>query len=156
MVEASARDKGPYILEGGHRFDALKLLGKKSFPALVVIDTSEEKPSGEGWTSAATEHEETEQEKYEKYISKIETIEGKTKAEKLKAEAKTEEARRIKLAAAAVATKLGFDAENITVSHEDKTFTLNDKQYNYAGGAPVFSTKSIQLVVQNHLPRANH
>jgi GGDEF domain-containing protein len=30
--------KGPYILEGGHRFDALKLLGKKSFPALVVVD----------------------------------------------------------------------------------------------------------------------
>ena len=29
--------KGPYVLEGGHRFDALKLLGKKSFPALVVI-----------------------------------------------------------------------------------------------------------------------
>lgn len=30
--------KGPYILEGGHRFDALKLLKAKSFPALVVID----------------------------------------------------------------------------------------------------------------------
>ena len=29
---------GPYILEGGHRFDALKLLGKKSIPALVVDD----------------------------------------------------------------------------------------------------------------------
>jgi len=30
--------QGPYILEGGHRFDALKLLGAKSFPAKVVID----------------------------------------------------------------------------------------------------------------------
>lgn len=30
--------KGPYVLEGGHRFDALKLLGAKSFPAKVVID----------------------------------------------------------------------------------------------------------------------
>ena len=29
---------GPYILEGGHRFDALKILGAKSFPARVVID----------------------------------------------------------------------------------------------------------------------
>jgi hypothetical protein len=29
---------GPYILEGGHRFDALKLLKANSFPALVVID----------------------------------------------------------------------------------------------------------------------
>ncbi len=29
---------GPYILEGGNRFDALKLLGKKSIPALVVDD----------------------------------------------------------------------------------------------------------------------
>jgi len=33
-------DKGPYILEGGHRFDALRELGKESFPALVVRDTS--------------------------------------------------------------------------------------------------------------------
>ena len=29
---------GPYILEGGHRFDALQELGIKTFPALVVID----------------------------------------------------------------------------------------------------------------------
>ena len=29
---------GPYILEGGHRFDALRLLGAKSFPAKVVFD----------------------------------------------------------------------------------------------------------------------
>jgi hypothetical protein len=30
--------KGPYILEGGHRFDALYEINAKSFPALVVID----------------------------------------------------------------------------------------------------------------------
>jgi len=33
---------GYYILEGSHRFDALKELGIKSFPALVVKDTSED------------------------------------------------------------------------------------------------------------------
>ena len=37
--------KGPYILEGGHRFDALKLLGAKSFPALVVFDEEANQPS---------------------------------------------------------------------------------------------------------------
>jgi len=31
-------NEGPYILEGSHRIDALYLLGKVSFPALVVID----------------------------------------------------------------------------------------------------------------------
>lgn len=31
-------DQGYYVLEGGHRFDALQLLGKKEFPALVVRD----------------------------------------------------------------------------------------------------------------------
>lgn len=31
-------DEGPYILEGSHRIDALYRLGKKEFPALVVID----------------------------------------------------------------------------------------------------------------------
>jgi hypothetical protein len=31
---------GFYILEGGHRFDALNMLGAKSFPALVVKDLS--------------------------------------------------------------------------------------------------------------------
>ena len=30
--------EGPYILEGGHRFDALRELGKTSFPAMVVMD----------------------------------------------------------------------------------------------------------------------
>jgi hypothetical protein len=30
--------EGPYILEGGHRFDALRLLKAKAFPALVVVD----------------------------------------------------------------------------------------------------------------------
>lgn len=30
--------KGPYILEGGHRFDALRMLHAKAFPALVVLD----------------------------------------------------------------------------------------------------------------------
>ena len=30
--------KGPYVLEGSHRFDALRLLRAKSFPALVVLD----------------------------------------------------------------------------------------------------------------------
>ena len=30
--------QGPYILEGGHRFDALRELGANSFPAMVVLD----------------------------------------------------------------------------------------------------------------------
>jgi ADP-ribose pyrophosphatase YjhB (NUDIX family) len=30
--------RGPYVLEGGHRFDALRALGATSFPALVVHD----------------------------------------------------------------------------------------------------------------------
>lgn len=31
-------DQGPYILEGGHRFDALREMNAASFPALVVLD----------------------------------------------------------------------------------------------------------------------
>jgi len=31
-------DQGPYILEGAHRYDALKIMGAKSFPAVVVVD----------------------------------------------------------------------------------------------------------------------
>jgi len=34
-------NEGPYILEGGHRFDALRKLGVEEFPAMVVIDTEE-------------------------------------------------------------------------------------------------------------------
>ena len=34
-------EEGPYILEGSHRFDALYLLGIKSFPALLVLDQDE-------------------------------------------------------------------------------------------------------------------
>lgn len=30
--------QGPYILEGAHRFDALRELKARSFPALVVLD----------------------------------------------------------------------------------------------------------------------
>lgn len=35
-------EKGPYILEGGHRIEALYLLGAKSFPALVVVDQDDD------------------------------------------------------------------------------------------------------------------
>jgi hypothetical protein len=46
--------EGPYILEGGHRADALKRLGARSFPAMVVLDETEATgikavtPEGEG------------------------------------------------------------------------------------------------------------
>jgi hypothetical protein len=36
--------KGPYIIEGGHRFDAMYLLGVRSFPAMVVIDKEADVP----------------------------------------------------------------------------------------------------------------
>ena len=39
LIVVIDKEKYPYILEGGHRFDALKLLNAKSFPALVIIDT---------------------------------------------------------------------------------------------------------------------
>lgn len=32
--------EGPYVLEGGHRFDALRELKARSFPALVVVDNT--------------------------------------------------------------------------------------------------------------------
>lgn len=41
IVVFDGNPRGPYVLEGGHRFDALKLNGAISFPALVVVDTSE-------------------------------------------------------------------------------------------------------------------
>lgn len=31
-------EQGPYILEGGHRYDALRILDAEAFPALVVIE----------------------------------------------------------------------------------------------------------------------
>lgn len=31
-------EQGPYVLEGNHRYDALRLLGATAFPAKVVID----------------------------------------------------------------------------------------------------------------------
>lgn len=34
------KEKYPYVLEGGHRYDALRKLGARSFPAKIVIDTS--------------------------------------------------------------------------------------------------------------------
>jgi len=42
----------PYILEGGHRFDALRLLGAKSFPALVVIDLDDANSTKEAWVGS--------------------------------------------------------------------------------------------------------
>jgi hypothetical protein len=54
VVEQHDPAAGPYILEGGHRFDALKLLGKKSFPAHVVIDHGEEGAEMAGKDEAAS------------------------------------------------------------------------------------------------------
>lgn len=42
VYESFDKEKGPYVLEGSHRFDALGHLGKKSFPALVVVDHGDE------------------------------------------------------------------------------------------------------------------
>ena len=39
LIIAIGKEGQPYILEGGNRFDALGLLGKKSLPAQVVLDT---------------------------------------------------------------------------------------------------------------------
>jgi SPP1 gp7 family putative phage head morphogenesis protein len=41
IVVDDGHPDGPYVLEGGHRFDALERLGAKSFPALVVLDLDE-------------------------------------------------------------------------------------------------------------------
>jgi hypothetical protein len=35
---------GPFIVEGSHRYDALKILNKKSIPAVVVLDLDEIEP----------------------------------------------------------------------------------------------------------------
>lgn len=43
--------QGPYIMEGSHRYDALKMLGAKSIPAVVVLDLDELLPQQK--TSAA-------------------------------------------------------------------------------------------------------
>jgi hypothetical protein len=40
MIVVQAHD-GPYVLEGSHRFNALRLLGATSFPAKVVVDLDE-------------------------------------------------------------------------------------------------------------------
>lgn len=40
LIVVIADGEVPYILEGGHRYDALIKLGAKSFPAMVVRDTS--------------------------------------------------------------------------------------------------------------------
>ena len=34
--------EGPYILEGGHRFDALGIMRAKAFPAVVVLDLDDD------------------------------------------------------------------------------------------------------------------
>lgn len=39
LIVVIDKDKHPYILEGGHRYDALRRMGVKSFPAQVVVDT---------------------------------------------------------------------------------------------------------------------
>src|SRR5208282_3259246 len=43
--------EGPFIMEGSHRYDALKILGAKEIPAVVALDLddlkSESKPSVE-------------------------------------------------------------------------------------------------------------
>jgi len=41
IVVDDGHGDGPYILEGGHRAEALYLLGAKSFPAMVVLDLDE-------------------------------------------------------------------------------------------------------------------
>ena len=41
LIVVIDKNKYPYVLEGGHRADALSFLGAKEFPAMVVVDTDE-------------------------------------------------------------------------------------------------------------------
>jgi hypothetical protein len=38
LIVVIDKEAHPYILEGGHRYDALRVMGAKSFPAKIVID----------------------------------------------------------------------------------------------------------------------
>jgi len=50
-------DEGPYILEGAHRYVAVRYLGKSSFPALVVDATTNSGNTLYQSTDGVTEHE---------------------------------------------------------------------------------------------------
>jgi len=41
LILAIDGERHPYVLEGGHRYDALTKLGAKSFPARIAVDTSQ-------------------------------------------------------------------------------------------------------------------
>lgn len=97
---------GPYILEGGHRFDALKILDKTAFPAVVVIDHVAGKPEetkAGGGESVETGHG-------------IDLTAAGGIRDK-------------------VSDELRFDARRIHLSEESPTFVLNGKTMNYAGAA---------------------
>lgn len=66
---------------------------------------------------------------------------------------RAEDARRIGLAATAVAEKLGYDPAKIRVTTDDKTFMLNGASYHYAG-ATNLSTGDITLYQPNLAPSA--
>lgn len=52
LIVVVDKEKHPYILEGGHRYDALRRIGVKSFPAKVVIDTGSVKLRGAEFRTA--------------------------------------------------------------------------------------------------------
>jgi hypothetical protein len=45
LIVVTKKGEKPYILEGAHRLGALHILGKKSFPAMVVEDLSADEPA---------------------------------------------------------------------------------------------------------------
>ena len=49
-------EQGPYVLEGGHRLAALHMLGKKSFPAVVIEESGARYPTSHVFTSNPPPH----------------------------------------------------------------------------------------------------
>lgn len=72
-------------------------------------------------------------------------------AKEYEAQSRAETFRRVGLAARAVAEKLGYDPEKITVTGEDKLFSLNGASYHYAGSCDL-QTGKITLYEPNLAP----
>lgn len=74
--------EGPFIMEGAHRFDALRILGAKSFPAVVAIDlTHDYGELPEKTSEKAPSNEEPKQEKQEEEPFKDELVAALAKKE---------------------------------------------------------------------------
>jgi len=144
-------NKGPYIMEGSHRYDAMKILGAKTIPAIVVLDLDELKQDKSERSFRFNPDQPRDPDGKFASGNGEAPSSGVLKAmpEFLRPDMSTHEAR--SAMARNVARELGFPTGKVkTEEGAGREFKVGDRAFTEGGHAEIYTTGNIVIYTGNN------